>query len=137
MNALVAMAATGGWGTVQTVVLMVLAGVTTITTALVGIQIGTVRTLRDSNNDLRARVVDLERERTEDKAAIVERDAENSLLRAMVTGKVDWVALTDLLEHHHREALDWWKKADERWATLPAEIRQVVTEAVMLAMEGP
>jgi hypothetical protein len=129
------------WGTVQTVILGVLAVITTITTALVGIQIGTVRTLRESNNDLRARVGDLETERLNDKAKIVERDgkiserdSEIALLKAMVTGKVEWIAVTDQLENHHREALEWWEKADGHLSAIPEALRAAVTEAVERAI---
>lgn len=109
------------WGAIHNVVLAVLAITTTITTALVGLQIGTVRTLRVSNGDLRDRVADLEKERLEDKAKNLELSGENQLLKAMVTGKVEWIAVTDQLEGHHREALSHWQatesKLDELLAT--------------------
>lgn len=132
MTPLLATATTvGGWGTVQTVVLAVLAITTTITTALVGLQIGTVRTLRDSNSDLRDRVTDLEKERMEDKAEIVKRDgqiaekeSENSLLRAMVTGKVEWIAVTDQLESHHREALGHWQATEDKLGEILKTLRE-------------
>lgn len=113
--------AASGWGGFQTVILGVLAVTTTITTALVGLQIGTVRTLRESNKDLRDRVTDLENERLNDQSKIVardglirERDSEIKLLRAMVTGKVEWVAVTDQLENHHHESIDHWKATEAK-----------------------
>lgn len=119
------------WGGVQDIVLAVMAIMVTITTALVGLQIGTVRTLRESNRDLRDRVADLEKERLEDRAEIVERDgriaekdSEISLLRAMVTGKVEWIAVTDQLEGHSREALTHWKATEERLDEILTALRE-------------
>jgi hypothetical protein len=75
-----------------------------------GLMRGTVANLRASNDDLRLRVGDLEKERSEDRASLAEVRGENALLRSMVTGKVEWVALTDQLEEHHRQALKHWSK---------------------------
>lgn len=127
-----AAATTGAWGSVQTAILAVLAVTTTITTALVGLQIGTVRTLRESNKDLRDRVADLEKERLEDKGEIVkrdgrlaEKDSEIKLLRAMVTGKVEWIAVTDQLEDHHREAISHWTSTEAQLDQILAKLRGV------------
>jgi len=112
------------WGGIQTAVLAVLAIIVTITTALVGLQIGTVRTLRESNRDLRDRVTDLEKERLEDKAENAELASENSLLKAMVTGKVEWIAVTDQLEGHSREAVAHWTATEARLDEILAAVRR-------------
>ena len=75
-----------------------------------GLMRGTLSGLRDSNADLRARVGDLEKDRVEKTAELAEVRSENRLLKAMVTGKVDWTAISDQLEEHHRQAVKHWGK---------------------------
>lgn len=111
------------WGMVRSIVLTVLAITTTIATAGVGLMFGSLRTLRDTANDLRARVADLEKERAEDKAENAELSSENRILKTMVTGKVEWVALTDQLEDHHRQTMIWWRKADDTMAAILTEVK--------------
>lgn len=96
------------WDLIKSVVTAVLAIATIIATALVGLMFGSLRTLRDTANDLRARVGDLEKERSDDKAQNAELNAENRILKSMVTGKVEWTAVTDQLEEHHRQSLGFW-----------------------------
>lgn len=96
------------WDLLGRIVTGVLSVTTIIATALVGVLFGSLKTLRDTAADLRSRVGDLEKERGEDRAEIAEAHSENKLLKAMVTGKVEWVALTDQLEDHHRQAVLWW-----------------------------
>lgn len=117
------------WDLLGRIVTGVLSVTTIIATALVGVLFGSLKTLRDTAADLRSRVGDLEKERTEDKAAVAEKDAENKLLKSMITGRVEWVALTDQLEEHHRQALTWWKKADEHLSAIPAAIAEAVRTA--------
>lgn len=108
----------------------VLAVFTIIATALVGILFGSLKTLRDTANDLRARVSDLEKERAEDKAKIAEEEAKSKILQSMVTGKVEWVALTDQLEEHHRQALGQWAKADNHLSAIPGAVHDAVEQAL-------
>jgi hypothetical protein len=84
---------------------------------------GTTKTLRDTNADLRAQHED-------DKARLQERDSEIAKMRqsqaemegrigvleSLVTGAVNWTAISDQLEVHHREALSHWRKALEQWS---------------------
>jgi hypothetical protein len=84
---------------------------------------GTTKTLRDTNADLRAQHED-------DKARLAERDAEIAkmkqnqaemegrigVLESLVTGAVNWTAISDQLEVHHKEALAHWSKALEQWS---------------------
>lgn len=119
------------------IVVGVLSVFTIIATALVGILFGSLKTLRDTANDLRARVLDLEKERAEDKAKIAEEEAKSKILQSMVTGKVEWVALTDQLEEHHRQALGWWRTADTNFAAIPnslAALPEAVHDAVEQAL---
>lgn len=107
--------------------LPILAGILTITTvaaaAFAGLKMGTERTLRDSNVDLRARVSDLESERADDEAKIArlegsirEQVGEIKLLSSMVQGRVDWTAIGDQLEEHHRQALGYWSRTEQHLA---------------------
>lgn len=110
------------WSLLRTIIVGVLSVTTIIATAGVGLMFGSLRTLRDTSNDLRARVSDLEKERAEDKAENAELAGENKLLKSMMTGKVEWVALTDQLEHHHKQALVWWEKADGRLVAIQTAV---------------
>lgn len=94
-----------------------LAIISLATLAGLGLMRGTVTGLRESNGDLRDRVGDLEKERAEDKTTIGELSGENKMLQSMVMGRVDWGAISDLVEEHHRQALKQWldlnRKLDE------------------------
>lgn len=111
------------WGLIRSIVLTVFGVTTVIATAGLGLMFGSLRTLRDTANDLRLRVGDLEKERAEDKAEKAELLTENRLLKTMVTGKVEWVALTDQLEDHHKQAVVWWRQADETMTAILTEVR--------------
>ncbi len=110
------------WDLLGKVVTGVLTVTSIIATALVGVLFGSLKTLRDTANDLRSRVTDLEKERTDDRAEIVEMHSENRLLKAMVTGKVEWVALTDQVEDLQRQWLAWRKEARETLAQILKEV---------------
>lgn len=114
----------------KSVILSVMTVATILATAGVGLMFGSLRTLRDTANDLRNRVGDLEKERIEDKGALAESRSENVLLKSMVTGKVEWVALTDQLEEHHRQALAYWGRTDKQLGDLPGRIGEEVRKAM-------
>jgi len=111
---------------VKSVILSVMTVATIIATAGVGLMFGSLRTLRDTANDLRSRVTDLEKERAEDKGANAELKAENKLLTSMVQGKVEWVALTDLLEEHHRQAIVKWDLTDKHLTVIEKAIARTL-----------
>jgi predicted nuclease with TOPRIM domain len=76
-----------------------------------------IQALREDNEDLRARVSDLEgtvasnRSReanTEQRLSHVEE--ENKLLKDMVTQRANVEAMLDLLEHHHSESMAAWNR---------------------------
>lgn len=83
-----------------------------------------IQALREDNEDLRARIMDQERELVILKATkethttqIQHLEAENQLLANMITQRANVEALSDLLEMHHKESLQAWKniqKAIER-----------------------
>lgn len=78
--------------------------------------------LREARDDLQKRVDFLEKERAEIRAELVEVKSENKLLDAMVKGKVEWVAISDLLEEHHRQALQQWTGMNTRLDTIHADL---------------
>ena len=77
-----------------------------------GLMRGSLGNLRASNDDLRDRVSDLEKDRVEKTAELADVRSENRTLKAMVTGKVEWTAISDQLEEHHRRSLAAWKRTD-------------------------
>lgn len=79
-----------------------------------GLMRGTLSNLRESNTDLRSRVADLEKDRAEDRAELAEVKGENRLLKSMMTGRVEWSAIGDQLEDHHRQALVQWAGMNDR-----------------------
>lgn len=86
---------------------------TLVATGLAGLMIGSLRTLRDNNNDLTNRVGLVE-------GKVIDRDAEIALLKAdrdalarVVVGEADRAALMDLLvDHHHQAMLQWAETKD-------------------------
>jgi uncharacterized membrane-anchored protein YhcB (DUF1043 family) len=81
--------------------------------AFIGLQQGTIRTLRATNNDLRARRDDLEKDRaelTQDRERDAKRisDLEGSVrtLTNTVTAKDAIADLTARLEQHHTESME-------------------------------
>lgn len=67
-------------------------------------------TLRASNTDLRDRVKELEDTKKRLEAMNAAHTAELEALRKVVTGEVHLVAITDLLDHHHKEAVAYWNR---------------------------
>lgn len=71
-----------------------------------------VRTLRESNNDLRRRVTDLEDDRDDLRVKLTERDdavaqtrRDMDALAKVITGEAHLVALEQRLEEHHKQAM--------------------------------
>jgi len=112
------------WGLLRSVLLGVMSVTTIIATAGVGLMFGSLKTLRDTANDLRARVGDLEKERGEDKAENAQLAEENKWLRTALTGKVDWGAVTDLLAGHDRKAELHWQKDEALLNEILTAIRE-------------
>ena len=110
------------WGLIRSIVMTVTTVTTVAATVGVGLMFGSLRTLRDTAGDLRNRVSDLEKERAEDKAEKAELETENRMLKTMVMGKVEWVALTDQLEAHHRETIVFWRKAEDQLTAILTEV---------------
>lgn len=100
--------------TLESFLTTALAIISLTTLAGMGLMRGTVTGLRESNGDLRVRVKDVEEGRAADKIKLAELEGENRLLQAMITGRVDWVAISDLLEEHHRQSLRRWTSIDEK-----------------------
>ena len=106
---------------------------TIIACAVTGLTVGTVRTLRDSNNDLRGRVKDLEDNRAADQALIATQKADLDALGRVVTGEVHWKAqseqllsLTTQVVQLQQEARQHWTTEQFRWETLTTGISRLV-----------
>jgi hypothetical protein len=75
-----------------------------------------------SIEEFRGRVGDLERERVTLRADLSEVQSENRVLKAMVTGKVEWTAISDQLEEHHRQAIVQWAGINQRLDTIHEDL---------------
>jgi hypothetical protein len=94
-------------------------GVTTVIAAtLAALGYGVLRTLRESNGDLRARVSDLEKDRSERDARIAELTGLYETARQIATGEVHWQALVDLMAEHQVDAKAHWRRELEMLAVL-------------------
>lgn len=92
------------------------------TAAGLGLMRGTLGNLRAMNDDLGKRVEFLEKDRIEKTAELAEVRSENRTLKAMVTGKVEWTAISDQLEEHHRQALGSWARIETRLETIHRDL---------------
>lgn len=84
---------------------------------------GTTKTLRDTNGDLRAqheddkeRLQTVQDENAELRKHMTEMAARISVLEGLVTGAVNWTAISDQLEAHHAEAVAHWRQTTLQWA---------------------
>lgn len=73
--------------------------------AYIGLQQGTVRTLRASNGDLRDSNSDLEKGRQDDRKRIADLEGAVRVLNDAVTAKDEIHALTVQLNAHHQESI--------------------------------
>jgi hypothetical protein len=73
-------------------------------------------------DEFRGRVGDLEKERMDLRAQLGEAQSETKVLKAMMTGKVEWVAISDQLEEHHRQALAQWAGMNTRLDMIHADL---------------
>lgn len=87
---------------------LVFSATTVVAATLAALAYGVMRTLRESNGDLRARVTDLEKDRTERDAKIAELKALYDTARQIATGEVQWEALVDLQTQHQKDARAHW-----------------------------
>lgn len=84
---------------------------------------GTTKTLRDTNGDLRAQHEDdkerlqaAQDENAELRKQIMMMESRISVLEGLVTGAVNWAAISDQLEAHHTEAVTHWRQAMAQWS---------------------
>ena len=96
------------------------------------LQFSITTTLRASNTDLRERVKELSDELKNAEVKIASQSSEIEALRRVVTGEAHLVAIADLLDLHHKEALRVWR-----------ELEKVVThtdktmDQILAAMRNP
>lgn len=123
-------------GDLQPIIMGVLAVVSIVASALVGVLTGSMKTLRETVGDRGIRISDLEgqvaREKTEraetasrTAAELAEARSENRVLKSMVTNKVEIVALSDLLDEHHRLATIQWATIDDHVQEIPERLAAV------------
>lgn len=106
---------------------------TAVASGLLGLQLGTMRTLRETNGDLRDRVSDLEKTRTEDRAQIAELTSDKAALARVVTGEAHMVAFGDQLTHfghtleqHDRAAKSHWEVDEALLGEIRDELRELL-----------
>lgn len=99
---------------------------TIISTALVGVLFGSTKTLRETVTDRGVRIDDLEKEVARAEARATEAESESRLLKTMVTGKVELIALGDLLDEHHKQAITYWTRIGDRLEQVPEKIVEAI-----------
>lgn len=111
-----------------------LSAVLTITTliaaGLAGLMLGSLRTLRDNNSDLQARVTILEDKVQERDAEIAILTSDREALARVVTGEAHLNALTDLLTEHHQQSMASWqgmKDIEERILTVISQEERILS----------
>lgn len=85
-----------------------LAIVSIATLAGLGLLRGVVTGLRENLKDARDEIADKDRRLTESEAKIVVLTNDLDALARVVTGEAHWVAISDKLDSHHREAVTHW-----------------------------
>lgn len=96
----------------------VFSATTVVAATLAALAYGVMRTLRDSNGDLRGRVTDLEKDRADRDAKIAELSGLYVAAKEIATGEVHWHALVDLLSQHQIDAKAHWARELEMLAVL-------------------
>jgi hypothetical protein len=83
------------------------------TFAGLALQRGVVTSVREQNADYERRIVFLEAAGARDQATIAQQSADLAALQRIVTGEVQWQAISDLLDHHHKAAQEQWVRHTE------------------------
>lgn len=114
------------WSQLQPIIAGILFVATVIATAVVGVLFGTNKTLKDTVDARGTRISDLEGEVVRKESETAELRSETSILKSMVTGKVELVALSDLLDEHHRQATIQWANIDGHVQEIPTKLAAVL-----------
>lgn len=109
--------------TVQTV----FAVVAFIAAAYAAIQYASLKTLRDSNEDLRNRDRDRAAQIAELQAKVLELEALNTALGAAVRGDAYLTALSDDLTDHHKEAMQHWDDIRKQMVQVMGALERIAT----------
>lgn len=112
------------WGNLSGILTAFLGIVVIVVGGAAALQYGTVKVLRETASDLRARVEDLEKSRTKDRAENAQLIADRDALSRVVTGEAHWVALGEQLDAHHREAVEHWKTDEETLVEIRDALRK-------------
>lgn len=92
------------------------------TFAGLALQRGIVTSVREQNADYERRIMFLEAAGERDQATITQQAADLAALQRIVTGEVQWQAISDLLDHHHKAAQEQWRRHED----LLTEIRDLL-----------
>lgn len=76
--------------------------------------LGTVKTLRDSNEDLRARDADREKAIVELKAKVATLEADRDALQRVVRRDDEWQKVSNDLMRHNAQAREHWAKYEHQ-----------------------
>lgn len=122
----------GGLGEFSGTLASVFGVVALVAAALCALQYGTLKTLRESNADLREQHKDDEGrislrdlELAKVRGEIAEMVGKVQILTEINTQQVSWVAVTDQLEHHHNRAEKHWERDERRWADIQEILMQI------------
>ncbi|MGH3496200.1 MAG: hypothetical protein ACRDP1_01880 [Nocardioidaceae bacterium] len=77
---------------------------------LAGLMRGRITMLRETADDLRSRLGDLEASDRAKSTELAELRNERDVLRRMVTGEAQLTRLTEMLDHHHEQAMAEWRR---------------------------
>lgn len=100
----------------------ILGALTLVISGVAALMLGTLKTLRDSNRDLRDRVTDLEAKTAAQAAAIVVLTNDRDALGRQVRGDDALATITEKLDDHHREAKVHWRRDEELLADIRARM---------------
>lgn len=91
-----------------------------------GLQRGIVISLREQTGDYEKRIAFLEAERTRDQATINQQRGDLAAMQRVVTGEVQWQAISDLLDHHHKRAEEQWRRHEALLVEIRDELRDLL-----------
>lgn len=91
-----------------------------------GLSFGSRKALRESNQDLRDRISDLEKKATNQTAEIAELQSSNKLLNSMVTGEIHWKALAEAQDQFIRDAHKHWGDEHESLTNVVSALSKVL-----------
>ena len=106
--------------------------VTIVAGIYAALQYSTLKTLRETNNDLRDKRSDDERTITELKLNIAElqkkmaeKDGQIGVLKELNSGIVNWTLINDQVSTHNERVEKRWAQEDQRWLSIEKLLEQI------------